>query len=145
MVYADYVYYRGTYCGMMPEDDFDRTVARASAYMDYYTQNRVRRCADLDAVKMCCCALADKYAVIDAAQALAMRRIKDAAATGEEVKSETVGGYSRTLATGADGAITALNTGESAKALLADTCREYLTNTGLLYRGGGSGCMLPTL
>lgn len=74
-----------------------------------------------------------------------MRRIKDAAATGEEVKSETVGGYSRTLATGADGAITALNTGESAKALLADTCREYLTNTGLLYRGGGSGCMLPTL
>ena len=94
---------------------------------------------------MCCCALVDKYAVIEAAQALAMKNLANAAANDAEVKNETVGGYSRTLATGGESALSALNTTDGAKKLLAETCMEYLAHTGLLYRGGGCRCTLPTL
>ena len=94
---------------------------------------------------MCCCALIDKYAVIESAQALAVKDLANAAANDAEVKSETVGGYSRTLATGGESALSALSATDGAKKLLAETCMEYLAHTGLLYRGGVYRCTLPTL
>ena len=145
MVYADYTYYFGTYMGTVSEGNFPRLAVRASSFLDYYTSNRAADNADLDAVKMCCCALVDKYAVIDAAQALAMKNLANAAANDAEVKSETVGSYSRTLATGGESALSALNATDGEKKLLAETCMEYLAHTGLLYRGGGRRCTLPTL
>lgn len=146
MTYADYTYYSGTYLGTMSEEDFSRCSVRASSFLDYFTQNRAKDNAELDAVKMCCCALCDNYKVIEAAQDLTAKKLAGALGADAEVKSETVGGYSRTLDTGASGAVAALNTADSAKALLANTCREYLAHTGLLYRGGGYGkCTLPTL
>ena len=145
MTYADYDYYSGTYMGTVSEEDYPRLAVRASSFLDYYTQNRAKDNADLDAVKMCCCALVDKYAVIEAAQALAMKNLANAAANDAEVKSETVGSYSRTMATGGESALSALNATDSAKNLLAETCMEYLAHTGLLYRGGGCSCTLPTL
>ena len=146
MTYADYDYYSGTYLGSVSEEDFPRLAVRASSFLDYYTQNRAKDNADMDAVKMCCCALIDKYAVIEAAQALAMKNLANAAANDAEVKSETVGSYSRTLATGGESALSALNATDGAKKLLAETCMEYLAHTGLLYRGGGCcGCTRPTL
>ena len=146
MVYADYTYYSGTYMGTVSEEDFPRLAVRASSFLDYYTMGKAENNADLDAVKMCCCALVDQYAVIEAAKALATKRLSDAAAGDAEVKSETVGGYSRSLATGGEAALSALNTTESANKMLARTCNEYLAHTGLLYRGGGCcGCTLPIL
>ena len=146
MTYADYTYYSGVYMGTVSSKEFPRLAVRASSFLDYYTQNRAKDNADLDAVKMCCCALVDKYAVIEAAQALAMKNLANAAANDAEVKSETVGSYSRTLATGGEAAAAALNATDGAKKLLAETCREYLAHTGLLYRGRGCGsCTLPTL
>ena len=146
MTYADYDYYSGTYLGAVSEEDFPRLAVRASSFLDYYTQNRAKDNADMDAVKMCCCALIDKYAVIEAAQALAMKNLANAAANDAEVKSETVGSYSRTLATGGESALSALNATDGAKKLLAETFMEYLAHTGLLYRGGGCcGCTRPTL
>ena len=145
MTYADYDYYSGTYLGTVSEGDFPRLAVRASSFLDYYTQNRAKDNADLDAVKMCCCALVDKYAVIEAAQALAQKNLANAAAGDVEIKSETVGSYSRTLATGGESALSALNATDGAKKLLAETCMEYLAHTGLLYRGGGCRCTLPTL
>lgn len=146
MTYADYTYYSGTYMGAVSVEDFPRLAVRASSFLDYYTQNRAKDNAELDAVKMCCCALVDKYAVIEAAQALAMKNLSNAAASDAEVKSETVGGYSRTLATGGESAVAALNATDGARKLLAETCMEYLAHTGLLYRGRGCGsCTLPTL
>ena len=72
--------------------------------------------------------------------------LANAAANNAEVKSETVGSYSRTLATGGESALSALNATDGAKKLLAETCMEYLAHTGLLYRGGGCcGCTRPTL
>lgn len=146
MTYADYTYYSGVYMGAVSSGDFPRLAVRASSFLDYFTQNRAKDNGDLDAVKMCCCALVDKYAVIEAAQALAMKNLASAAANDTEVKSETVGGYSRTLATGGESAVSALNATDGARKLLAETCMEYLAHTGLLYRGRGCGsCTLPTL
>ena len=145
MVYADYTYYSGNYMGTVSEEDFPRLAVRASSFLDYYTRNMAADNADLDAVKMCCCALVDKYAVLEAAQALAMKNLANAAANDAEVKSETVGSYSRTLATGGESALSALNATDGAKKLLEETCMEYLAHTGLLYRGGGRICTLPTL
>lgn len=145
MVYADYTYYFGTYMGTVSEENFPRLAVRASSFLDYYTLNKAKNHADLDAVKMCCCALVDKYAIIEAAQALAMKNLANASANDAEVKSETVGSYSRTLATGGESALSALNATDGAKKLLAETCMEYLAHTGLLYRGGGCRCTLPTL
>lgn len=145
MVYADYTYYSGNYMGTVSEEDFPRLAVRASSFLDYYTRNRAADNADLDAVKMCCCALVDKYAVIEAAQSLALKNLANAAANDAEVKSETVGSYSRTLATGGEAALSAINATDGAKKLIAETCMEYLAHTGLLYRGGGCRCTLPTL
>ena len=69
MTYADFDYYSGSYMGAVSENDFPRLVVRAGSFLDYYTRNKAKDHADLDAVKMCCCALVDKYAVIEAAQA----------------------------------------------------------------------------
>ena len=145
MTYADYTYYTGVYMGTVSSGDFPRLAVRASSFLDYFTQNRAKDNAELDAVKMCCCALVDKYAVIEAAQALAMKNLANAASNDAEVKSETVGSYSRTMATGGESALSALNATDGAKNLLAATCNEYLAHTGLLYRGGGCACTLPTL
>lgn len=145
MTYADFEYYSGTYMGTVSEEDFPRLAVRASFFIDYYTRNKAADNADLEAVKMCCCALVDKYAVIEAAQALAVKNLANAAANDAEVKSETVGSYSRTLATGSESALSALNATDGAKKLLAETCMEYLAHTGLLYRGGVYRCTLPTL
>lgn len=145
MTYADFEFYSGCYYGSVSEEDFQRLAVRASSFLDYYTRNRAQDNADLDAVKMCCCALVDKYAIIEAAQALAMKNLANAAANDAEVKSETVGSYSRTMATGGESALSALNVTDGAKNLLAATCNEYLAHTGLLYRGGGCPCTLPTL
>ena len=145
MTYADFEYYSGVYMGTVSSGDFPRLAVRASSFLDYFTQNRAKDNAELDAVKMCCCALVDKYAVIEAAQALAVKNLANAAANDAEVKSETVGSYSRTLATGGESALSALSATDGAKKLLAETCMEYLAHTGLLYRGGGCRCTLPTL
>lgn len=145
MSYADYEYYVETYMGAVSEAEFPRLSVRASAFIDYYTQNRAKDNAELDAVKLCCCALVDKYQVIEAAQALAAKRLTDAAGTDAELKSESVGGYSRTLASGGESALSALSVSENAQKLLAETCRAYLAHTGLLYRGGARRCTLPTL
>lgn len=145
MTYANYTYYAGTYMGAVSDEDFPRLAVRASSFLDYYTQNRAKDNAELDAVKMCCCALVDKYAVIEAAQALAVKNLANAAVNDAEVKSETVGSHSRTLATGGESALSALSATDGAKKLLAETCMEYLAHTGLLYRGGGCRCTLPTL
>lgn len=141
--YADYTFYTESYMGTVREEEFPRLAARASSFLDYYTQNRAKDHADMVPVKLCCCALVDNYQVIEAAQELAAKRLSGALETDAEVKSETVGGYSRTLDTGASSALAALNTTDGARKLLAETCRVYLAHTGLLYRGG-HGCTRPT-
>ena len=135
MAYADYTYYYGTYMGTMSEEDFSRLAVRASSYLDYYTRDKAKDNADLDAVKMCCCALVDVYKLIETAKELANKDMT-AGLSSDAIQSETVGGYSRTMRSGGEGASSSLQAGLDAKKQLAATAMEYLANTGLLYRGG---------
>ena len=135
MAYADYTYYYGTYMGTMSEEDFSRLAVRASSYLDYYTRDKAKDNAELDAVKMCCCALVDVYKLIETAKELANKDMT-AGLSSDAIQSETVGGYSRTMRSGGEGASSSLQAGLDAKKQLAATAMEYLANTGLLYRGG---------
>lgn len=143
MTYADYTYYAGIYMGSVSEEDFPRLAVRASSFLDYYTQNRAKDNAELDAVKMCCCALVDQYALLDTAQKAATKSLANAG--DPETKSESVGSYSRTLTTGGEAAKSVLDAVSTSKQMLANLCNEYLAHTGLLYRGGDCKCTLPTL
>ncbi len=137
MAYADYTYYHGTYMGTVSEEDFQRLAVRASSFLDYYTRNKAKEYVGLEELQMACCALVDKYKVIEAANDLATKNLAASlSADGVELKSETVGGYSRTFSSGGDSALSALNTSAGARKLLAETAAQYLVNTGLLYRGG---------
>lgn len=136
MNYADYPYYSSVYMGAIDGTDFQRLVVKASAFIDYYTRGKAAQNSDLEAVKMCCCALVDKFAVIEAADVMSSRNLSAAARDGAELKSESVGSYSRTLATAGESAATAMTAAENARAMLGRTCQEYLAHTSLLYRGG---------
>lgn len=146
MIYADYEFYSCCYYGNVNEEDFQRLAVRASSFLDYFTQNRAKKCADLHEVKMACCALVDKYKVIETAQELAQKNLSAGLASDSgELQSETVGGYSRTFRGSGDSSVAALKAADSMKSALADTAREYLAHTGLLYRGRCFSCTRPTL
>ena len=137
MIYADYDFYRSEYFGQIIEEaDFPRLALHASQYIDYITQGRADRSAGLEAVKMCCCALAEHYQTIETAQALAQKHLAAGAADSAEVQSETVGSWSRSYRSGGDSAQSAAQAAEAGRSALLDDARRYLTNTGLLYRGG---------
>lgn len=135
MTYADYDFYRNEYFGQtIGEADFPRLALHASQYIDYITQGRARD--SMEPVKMCCCALAEQYQAIETAQALAHKSLAAGAGDGAEVQSETVGSWSRSYRSGGDSAQSAAQAAEAGRSVLLDIARRYLTNTGLLYRGG---------
>lgn len=146
MAYADYDFYKITYLGTaIQEADFPRLSLRASSFLDYYTQGRAAQSADLDALKMACCAIADQYQYIDTAQALAQKSLSASLESGEtgELQSQTVGSWSKTYRSGGDSAQQALSSVQTAKASLSSIAQQYLAGTGLLYRGRGCYCVPP--
>ena len=140
MVYADYDFYRNEYFGRaIPAEDFPRLALRGSQYIDYITQGRAAAQVELEAVKMCCCALAEQYQSIEAAAQLAQKSLAAGAADGAEVQSETVGSWSRSYRSGGDSARSAAQAAAENRAALLSIARQYLARTGLLYRGGRCG------
>lgn len=135
MSYADYDFYTNEYFGgSIDEESFPRLALRASHYIDYITRGKAGRDAEDDAVKMCCCALAEQYQLIDKAENAANKGL-DATLTGSEVQSESVGSWSRSYRSGGDSANASMQSvAELDKGLYA-IAQRYLTNTGLLYRG----------
>lgn len=142
MVYADYDYYTGAYYGTaIAEKDFPRLALRASNYIDYYTQGRAAKQADLDAVKMCCCDLAEQYQTMEAARTVAQKSLAySMESAGPEAASESVGSWSKSYRSGGESAAAALGQMDAYKQALADTVKQYLSGTGLLYRGGCGKC-----
>ena len=138
MVYVTYAYYVGTYYGQTPESDFNRLSVRASSYLDYITLGKAAKNADLDAVKMACCALIDAYSGVEKAQEAASKSLD--AMQGSELQSQTVGSWSRTYRSGADTASGALSTAAEIEKGLYLVASRYLPTTGLLYRGRGCAC-----
>lgn len=62
MIYADFSYYKDTYCGEMAEGDFKRLSRSASAYLDSITFDRIPSVTDekiMEKVREACCAVAD--------------------------------------------------------------------------------------
>lgn len=140
MIYADYDYYTNVFMGnAIAEEDFPRMAARASRYIDYITRNKAENNAGLTAVKYCCCALAERYQMIEASEQLALQSVKAGSADTAEVQSETVGSWSRSYRSGGDSAQSAAQAAADGRSDLLETARMYLANTGLLYRGGGCG------
>ena len=138
MAYADYEYYTITYLGTaISEADFPRFALRASSFLDYYTQGQAAKNAELDALKMACCAVAEQYQSIDAAQALAQKALSASLSSGGELQSQSVGSWSKTYRSAGDSAQQALASAETAQAALAAAAAQYLAGTGLLYRGRG--------
>ena len=142
MAYADFDYYKNTYLGVsILEADFPRLSLRASSFLDYYTQGRASKNVDLDALKMACCAVAEQYQAIDAAQALANKSLSAALSNSNgELQSQTVGSWSKTYRISGDSAAQATNAATSARNLLSSTAAQYLAGTNLLYRGR-CGCV----
>lgn len=137
MIYADYIYYQDVYIGsLLAEDQFDAMAAHASRYIDYYTQNRAKDNAELNEVKMACCALAEQYKAITDARLLADKSIAFAMSNDGEVTAESVGGYSVSRKSGGSGALSAMEAANAAQNALPSIAYRYLANTGLLYRGG---------
>lgn len=140
MVYADYDFYKNEYFGRaISEDDFPRLALRGSQYIDYITQGRAEVKADLEAVKMCCCELAEKYQTIETAQELAQKSLA-AGSDGLEVQSETVGSWSRSYRSGGDSAQSAAQVAAESKAALYSITQRHLARTGLLSRAGRCIC-----
>lgn len=137
MAYADYYFYSNEYFGMAIDVvDFDRLATRASSFLDYYTQGRAAKNPELIELKMACCALAEQYKIIEQAQALATKNLASAMESdGGEVQNETVGSWSKSYRSGGDSAGAAAAVAANAQASLAAVARQYLSGTGLLYRG----------
>lgn len=113
MIYADFSYYKDTYCGEMAEGDFKRFSRQASAYLDSVTFDRIAAVTDekiMEKVKEACCAVAD---------ALLRKEQRDG------IASETNDGISVTYTT----------EGSTDEQRLYRAAVLYLGNTGLLYRG----------
>lgn len=143
MQYANYCYYTAEFLGeLIPEDAFNRCALQASRFLDYYTMGRAKNNAELEALKMACCALAEQYFAINKAQNLTIESL-NVNGSGE-LQSESVGSYSRTFRSGGDSASAAINAVANSQSALAQTARQYLTGTGLLYRGH-CVCTHPTL
>ena len=138
MIYADFEYYTAEYMGRaVPEEDFPRLAMRASRYIDYITQGKAQKRADLEAVKMCSCALAESEQQIETAQELARKSLYAEAADGAEVQSESVGGWSRSFRSGGSSSRDASDAAATVRNLRYSVVQEYLAPAGLLYRGGG--------
>ncbi len=137
MAYADYEYYTTTYLGTaIQEADFPRLSLRASSFLDYYTQGRAAHNANLDTIKMACCAVAEQYQTIDTARALAQKSLSASlSAESGELQSQSVGSWSKTYRSAGDSATQATASASAAQASLAAAANQYLAGTGLLYRG----------
>lgn len=146
MAYADYGYYITTYLGtVIQEADFPRIALRASSFLDYYTQGRAAPNQDMDALKMACCAVAEQYQSIDLARQAALNALKNSTNAGAagELQSQSVGSWSKTYRGGGESAQQATTAAQAAQASLASVAAQYLSSTGLLYRGRGCGCVPP--
>lgn len=110
MAYADYAFYKQEYCGdSVPEDAFNRCVARASEKIDSLTRDAARTYTVDNRVKLCACAIAEEVYRGE---------------SGGVVVSQSVGSWSQTFAQGAT----------PERRVYAIAVR-YLGSTGLLYRG----------
>lgn len=113
-MYADYAFYTNTYKGTLGSEEYDRLAVRASAEINRLTFNRAASAsgADLEAVKMAECAVADELY---------------SQAMGGEVTSESNDGVSRSYAMG--------SVVKSKTQRINAAAETWLANTNLMFAG----------
>lgn len=125
--YTDYDFYKNTYKGDMPKTDFDKIIARASYEVQKNIFNRDIKGYE-DEVQMATCSVSDILFKIEQ-----LENKKDAILSNNNLKSESVGDYSRTFDTlGIDNVDVEIS---NQKNKIVEEIRLYLLHTGLLYRG----------
>ena len=128
MNYVDYTYYADIYKGTRPKPDFDKLVIRASAEVRKNIFNRDITGYENE-VKLATCSVCDILLKIEKLESK-----KNTLISEKELKSESVGDYSKTYSsvslTDIDKQITNL------KSKIKEELGTYLLDTGLLYRGG---------
>jgi len=127
-MYVTFEYYTSTFGGTeIPEASFIKYERKARVFLDNVTFNRLQLDNTLvtESVKNAICEIMDSNYKLDA---------KEAETDGNLISSETVDGHSITYA------ISDIDKNEVDKSQLNkfkyyNIAREYLGNTGLLYRG----------
>ena len=130
--YTDYAFYKDTYKGNMPQDDFDRLVIRASYEVQKNIFNRDITGYE-DEVQLATCSVADILLKIEKLEAR-KDKLVSSNSIDKIVSSESVGDLSRTFAN-----TSSLNDLEeeisNQKNKIIEEIGLYLIHTGLLYRG----------
>lgn len=125
--YTDYDFYKNTYKGDMPETDFNKVIVRASYEVQKNIFNRDIKGYE-DEVQMATCSVADILLKVEQ-----LENKKDTILSNNNLKSESVGDYSRTFDTlGIDNVNVEIS---NQKEKIKEELRRYLLYTGLLYRG----------
>lgn len=121
-LYTTYAYYISTYRGNLTEEEFEKSIVQATAYVRRITFGRAEQNMELDEVKLATCAICDLLANDEKARSQH---------SGRTVVSENTNGYSVTYESGGNG--------DTADDLLNrkiyKTAELYLEPTGLLYAG----------
>jgi len=125
--YTDYDFYKNTYKGDMLETDFNKVIVRASYEVQKNIFNRNIKDYE-DEVQMATCSVADILLKVEQ-----LENKKNTILSNNNLKSESVGDYSRTFDTlGIDNVNTEIS---NQKEKIKEELRRYLLHTGLLYRG----------
>lgn len=125
--YTDYDFYKNIYKGDMPETDFNKVIVRASYEVQKKHFNRDIKGYE-DEVQMATCSVADILLKVEQ-----LENKKDTILSNNNLKSESVGDYSRTFDTlGIDNVNVEIS---NQKEKIKEKLRRYLLHTGLLYRG----------
>ncbi len=123
VAYADYEFYKLVHHGQMKEEDFNRHIIKASAYIRKITFGRAEDHTESDAVKLSACAVCDLYEKDERQRARYQ---------GQNITSESNDGYSVSFAP-------EQMSGETAEELLERKAYQaaelFLLPEGLLYLG----------
>ncbi len=125
--YTDYDFYKNTYKGDMPETDFNKVIVRASYEVQKNIFNRDIKDYE-DEVQMATCSVADILLKVEQ-----LENKKDTILSNNNIKSESVGDYSRTFDTLEIDNVDVEISNQKEK--IKEELRRYLLHTGLLYRG----------
>ncbi|RDU21935.1 head-tail connector protein [Anaerosacchariphilus polymeriproducens] len=119
MAYVDYTYYSLSYLlgkqASIAETEFPYYAMKATKKIDQYTFNNIDSTNIPESVKMCCCELAESFYNQDSN-------------SNTNVASERVGEYSVSYVTGQA-------VEDAKKAVIKEIIYNWLSDTGLLYRG----------
>ena len=127
-MYVDFIYYRDSFGGTtIPEANFIKLERKARVFIDDVTFDRLKNDATLidDTVKECLCEIIECNYKLDQ---------EEAETGGKLISSETIDQHSVTYA------VSDVEKNEVDKSRINFTkfyniARQYLSNTGLLYRG----------